>query len=84
MAPITKLKSRTTNIAESRVPPTVAVKLFNSRAVSVSGYVAQLSPPPAALNAAELWCGSKILRLPDRAVSVSAAFSVQLVGLQIW
>ncbi len=46
------------------------------------GYASQLSPPPAAVNATELQCGNKILRLPGQALSVSAAFSVQLLGLQ--
>ncbi len=46
------------------------------------GYVSRLSPPQPDTNATELWCGNKVLRLPGRTFFVSAAFSVQELGLQ--
>jgi len=75
-APIAKHKERAEEIARLDLPMQLSGARYNSRAVTVLGYVAQLSPLPKGLCNVELASGSKALGFAPRALSNGALFSL--------
>ena len=61
-APVAKRLARTRAIIASGAPPSVAAAMFNSRAVSVMGYIAQFIPPPVSLAKKEVSLISALLK----------------------
>jgi hypothetical protein len=80
VAPLAKLKARVKMLAASLLAPKPAVAAFNTRAVTVLGYVAQLSPPPPC-GKVDLWCCNKIWRMPGTAMSLQLGYSLDSLGL---
>ncbi len=63
-APLQKLKDRTINIAQSRLPPSQTALAYNMRAVTATSRVAHLQPLPRKALEIESWAATKLFRLP--------------------
>ena len=70
--PIVKFKNRAHSINTSGVSARVACKEYNSKAVSVLAYVAQVSLPPKNLTQIELAALTKLLHLATSSMSYSS------------
>jgi hypothetical protein len=80
IAPFAKLRLRTKQIAASLMPPRPAAVAFNVRAVTVLGYVAQLSPPPPC-TPLNLWCCNKVWRMPGSSLAIRVGYALDGLGL---
>eukprot|EP00959_Pyramimonas_sp_CCMP1952_P156572 3274392-Pyramimonas_sp.AAC.1 len=58
-------------------PPSVALYMCNSRAVSKFSYLAQLSPLPRAIAEWESWASHKILHLPPFSIPLDQLFALR-------
>jgi len=79
-SPIAKFKERTDEIWQRNLPAPLSAARFNSRAVSVLGYIAQLVPPPPKFNSSESAAGAKILGFATNSLSTGALFSLDRWG----
>jgi len=77
--PIAKFKERTHEIWQRDLPPPLSAARFNSRAVSVLGYIAQLVPPPS-FSSSELAAGLKVLGFATNSLNTGAVFSLDKWG----
>ena len=75
-APMNKFLTRTAEIANMRAPLPYACSLFQSKALSVLGYVAQVCKPPCAFKVLELRAANQILRLATTSFDASCAYSL--------
>jgi len=75
-APMDKFVLRTKEIANQKAPLVHACAQFASRALSVTGYVGQMIPPPALFKVLELRLAGKILRLATNSFCTNTAYSL--------
>ena len=79
-APLSKWRNRTASIAALAAPASVSCALYNVRALPVLMYKGQLLPMPHKHAAAEKGVIHKLLHIPNNALSLRAAHSLQVIG----
>ncbi len=79
-APVMKWKTRTSDIAASRAPPSIAASLYNIHGISTLSYVAQLTLPSRELLQQESAVLARVLHVPMNAFSLADFFSVRSWG----
>ena len=79
-APLSKFKSRVGEIVRSLMAPEAACRQFNTRAVTVTAYVAQIAEMPKSLLHLEAWAGTKICRFPGGTLTAAASANWNKVG----
>ena len=87
IAAVANISDRVRCIAACRAPPSVAMRMYNPRALSVAGYLAQPQPLPEALSKRETFFTHAILHLPQNTFSLKALFNLSLAGgpkLALW
>ena len=75
-APLRKWFSRSRTIHTSGMPAPAAVMSYNSRAISVLTYVAQLEELPRGLGRKEVGVLNNLMRYPPQSLSCPAAFDL--------
>jgi len=78
--PLAKFKARVQDIGQQGLPLPLCAARFNSRAVTVLGYVAQLVPLPHGFASIELAAGSKVLGFAPSSLNTGAVFSLDRWG----
>ena len=73
---IAKWASRTCAIAASHAPLSVTIALYNSRAVTTLGYLAQLSPIPDSVRATERALLARLLHIPGNTFDHAGYFNL--------
>jgi hypothetical protein len=79
--PTQKWISRARDLAAASLPPSLAIKEYNLRAVSTPGYVAQLYPPPENLRKMELILVQKLFHFLRNSLPKEVLFNAKAVGL---
>ena len=75
-----KYERRTLDIASTRAPPSVALRLHATRAVPTLGYLAQvLEPPPQAISS-QLARFHALCHIPNNSFSLTAAYKMAEAG----
>ena len=75
-----KYERRTLDIASTRAPPSVALRLHATRAVQTLGYLAQvLEPPPQAISS-QLARFHALCHIPNNSFSLTAAYKMAEAG----
>ena len=83
-SPLAKYKLRVEEIAASGAPAVLAVHHYNTRAVSVLGYVAQFIPPPPNIKKIEMGAISRLLHLATSSLDFHSIFQLEnACGLKI-
>ena len=75
--PIEKFKARVAGIFASGAPAFAASRQYNTRAVTVTSYVAQLSLPPPNIRRIEIAAINKILHLAPNSLSLASAINLR-------
>ena len=83
-APIAKWKTRAREIARSHLSPLLAAVSYNSRAISVLGYISQLTPPPPAFETTERALLHHMLHLPTNSFEHRTFFHLDSIGCKIF
>ena len=84
VAPLAKFGLRVEEIAATGAPAVLAVQHYNTRAVSVLGYVAQFIPPPPNIKAVEMGARSRLLHMATSSLDYHSTFQLEcVVGLKI-
>ena len=78
--PLRKWKLRAKEISTSGMPTAAAITAYNSKAITLLSYVAQLEPPPASIGAKEMHTVNSLLRVPPQTFSRAAAFNLEHYG----
>ena len=79
-APMAKTFSRVEEILATKPPLVLACSTYNSRALSVLGYVAQLTPPPECFKVSELRMANKVLRLATNSFDTDCVHQLEVLG----
>jgi hypothetical protein len=79
-APMNKAFARIEEIRANRPPLTLACRSFQSKALSVLGYVSQIIPPPPSFKIVELRMANKILRLATNSFDTDSAHQLMTLG----
>jgi len=79
-APIAKFRDRASGIGSVKMPMDLSARRFNTRAVTVLGYVGQLVPPPPRFKSVELTAALKALGFLPNALSTGAAYALDVWG----
>ena len=82
--PLAEWSFRVRLIAEARAAPSVGVVLYNSRALPVLAYVAQLLPAPPDLLTLEMHAARCVWHVPGAVLSAAMAASLKQVGLPLF
>ena len=75
-----KAFSRIEEIRANKPPLTLACSSFQSKALSVLGYVSQIIPPPPSFKTVELRMANKILRLATNSFDTDSAHQLLALG----
>ena len=79
--PLHKWIKQAKTIGAAQLPGSVGTHLYNSRAVPVLGYVAQLIFPSSAMIEQEIHLVNVVLHLPGRSVGLGAATAFNKIGM---
>ena len=78
--PISKWKSRVSEIAATGAPPSIASSLYSTHALPTLSYIAQLSVPPRELVSKESHAIARVLHVPPNSFSRADFFSMSEWG----
>jgi hypothetical protein len=78
---VAKYKARVRSIASSGAPPSVATLLYNSQAISVLGYIAQMCHLPSGFAAIERGQLHALLHMPTNSSTLAFFFNAKHWGM---
>jgi len=79
-APVRKFCERVEQASQKNLPLQMAASQFNTKAVTVLGYVGQFVPPPQSFKSIELRMAHKVLNWPTNSLDTAAAYSLEKFG----
>ena len=79
-AAVAKYDERTRMIAATGAPPSVAARLYASRAVPTMSYIWQLVPIATELRKREIYRIHALLHIPQSSCSLAALFNIYVYG----
>ena len=75
-----KWDKRSREIAAAKVAPSLGVPLYNTRAITTLGYVAQIHPPPASLLKAERSAVQRVFHFLNNTLPANLYYRLQTIG----